>query len=136
MDTVKWHAVGTDEPTFSSKFLELDLPKRQQLSDRALKKHVNRIPVIVDRISKESMDISKHKFLVPHELSLGEFVGRLRLLSDASRSYIFFVKTKQRHILPPLTDQLQDLYEQHKEDDGFLYLTFQTESVFGIQGRC
>jgi len=38
--------------------------------------------------------------------------------------------------LPPTVAALQEVYDQCKDDDGFLYMTYSGENTFGDPARC
>lgn len=106
------------------------IEKRMKESRRVLEKFPDRIPVICEATSKSShLKMDKSKFLVPKELTISHFVmivrGRLKL--DASVALFFIVGD----IVAPSTSTLDDLYYNHSDADGFLYLTFSEENTFG-----
>jgi len=106
------------------------IEKRMKESRRVLDKFPDRIPVICEASSKSShLKMDKSKFLVPKDLTISHFVmivrGRLKL--DASVALFFIVGD----IVAPSTSTLDDLYYNHADPDGFLYLTFFEENTFG-----
>jgi GABA(A) receptor-associated protein len=74
-------------------------------------------------------DIDKKKYLVPSDLTCGQFlyVIRKRLKLPAEKAVFLFVDGK----IPPTTALLSTMYEQHKDKDGFLYMCYSDENVFG-----
>jgi GABA(A) receptor-associated protein len=74
--------------------------------------------------------IDKKKYLVPNDLSLGQFIFviRKRLKLPANEAIYIFTSTG---IIPTTSQQMIDIYRQHKDQDGFLYLTYSGENVFG-----
>ncbi len=74
-------------------------------------------------------DIDKAKFLVPSDLTVGQFVyvirKRLSLASD--RALFLFVG----NVLPPTSQLMRECYQQHADSDGFLYVRYSGESTFG-----
>ena len=54
------------------------LEERIEESTNVLKKYPNRIPVIVEKSDKckELQDIDKNKYLVPDDLTFGQFICR------------------------------------------------------------
>jgi len=99
---------------------------------RIQEKFPGRIPVIVERSpnTKTVPMIDKQKFLVPGDMTLGQFIyvirTRMKLASD--QALFCFVK----NTLPTTGTLLKELYAPHKDDDGFLYLTYCGESTFGF----
>ena len=108
----------------------VDFPHRVIESKRIREKYPDRYPIIVCKGNNCSLpDIDKHKFLVPCDLTIGQFVTvirkRIKLRNDQA-IFIFI-----NNVLPPNTSTIGELYEEHKDLDGFLYVTYNSESVFG-----
>jgi len=64
--------------------------------------------------------VDKKKYLVPADITVGQFVfvirKRIRLGSEQAL-YLYVNET-----LPPTSAPLSEIYQQLKNDDGFLYL--------------
>jgi len=87
--------------------------------------------VIVERDTKSDLpDITKRKFLVPSEITIGLFSYEIRkhLPSlDESKSLFLFID----NALPPAGQLMSQLYEQHQDQDGFLYIVYSGIGAFG-----
>jgi len=93
-------------------------------------KYPDRIPVIAEKSDKTSIaDIDKKKYLVPADLTVGQFIyvirKRIKLSPDAA---IFIFINNQ---IPPSAAQMSQVYKEHADEDGFLYVTYSGESTFG-----
>jgi len=114
-----------------SKFkMENTYEKRSYESKRIIEKYPTRIPIIVEKQNKSDVpDIGKQKYLVPNELTMGEFVYviRKRLKLAPEKAIFIFIK----NILPPTSACIQQVYDEYKDDDGFLYVTYSGENCFG-----
>ncbi|KAG8637017.1 autophagy-related protein 8C-like isoform X1 [Manihot esculenta] len=112
-------------------FLFNDIPERRQAeSARIREKYPDRIPVIVERAERSDIpDIDKKKYLVPSDLTVGQFVYvvRKRIKLSAEKAIFIFVK----NVLPPTAAMMSAIYEENKDDDGFLYMTYSGENTFG-----
>ncbi|KAL9298962.1 putative autophagy protein Atg8 ubiquitin [Arabidopsis thaliana] len=109
----------------------LSLKKRQAEAARIREKYPDRIPVIVERAEKSDVpDIDKKKYLVPADLTVGQFVYvvRKRIKLSPEKAIFIFVK----NILPPTAAIMSAIYEEHKDEDGFLYMSYSGENTFGI----
>jgi len=99
-------------------------------------KHPDRVPVIVDKRSGDSSlpDIDKKKFLVPADLTIGQFmyVIRKRIKLAPEQAIFLFVNST----LPASVMTLQQVYDNHRDEDGFLYMTYSGENFFGALDRC
>jgi GABA(A) receptor-associated protein len=109
---------------------EHDLEKRKQEAGRIRDKYPDRIPVIVEKADKSDIvDIDKKKYLVPADLTVGQFVYviRKRIKLSPEKAIFIFVN----NVLPPTAALMSSIYEDHKDDDGFLYVTYSGENTFG-----
>merc|ERR1711988_1792413 len=104
--------------------------KRKQEAERIRSKYPNRIPVICERADKSDIaDIDKKKYLVPSDLTVGQFVYVIRKRIKLSPEKAIFIFVDE--VLPPTAALMSSIYEEHKDDDGFLYITYSGENTFG-----
>ncbi|KAH7842887.1 hypothetical protein Vadar_010212 [Vaccinium darrowii] len=119
------------QPMAKSSFkLEHPLERRQAEASRIREKYPDRIPVIVEKAERSDIpDIDKKKYLVPADLTVGQFVYvvRKRIKLSAEKAIFIFVK----NILPPTAAMMSAIYEENKDEDGFLYMTYSGENTFG-----
>jgi len=105
--------------------------QRSAESIRIKGKFPGKIPVIVER-GKTSDDIPKIdncKFLVPGDLTVGQFIYtiRKRMLLPPEKALFIFVGS----MLPPTGALMKEVYSQYSDRDGFLYIQYRGENVFG-----
>ncbi|CAI5488379.1 unnamed protein product [Closterium sp. Naga37s-1] len=103
------------------------------LSKGWTKKVRARIPVIVEKAPRSDIpEIDKKKYLVPAELAVGQFVFiiRKRIKLHPEKAIFVFVNS----VLPPTASLMSAIYEEHKDPDGFLYMTYSGETTFGRVG--
>jgi len=108
-------------------------PKKDRTeADRILQKYPDRAPIIASKNcnSLNTPEIDKHKFLVPLDLTIGQFlfVIRKRLkLHPATGLFLFIDGTIAcNHELIGL------VYERSFDrEDGFLHVVYSCENVFG-----
>lgn len=113
---------------FQKKF---SLEKRTSESKKIREKYEDKIPIIVERSKYGTLPkIDKCKFLVSSEMTLGQFIYVIRRRIKLSESEAIFLFINN-NILPPTSTTLKDLYEEHKNTDGFLYISYCNENVFG-----
>lgn len=104
--------------------------KRQAEARRIREKYPDRIPVIVEKADKSDVPtIDKKKYLVPNDLTVGQFtyVIRKRIQVNPEKALFIFV----RNILPPNAALISDVFSDHKDEDGFLYMRYSGENTFG-----
>jgi GABA(A) receptor-associated protein len=110
---------------------QYSLDQRREEAVRIKQKYLDRIPVIVEKdIDSKIVDIDKRKFLVPGELTLGQFVYviRKRIKLSPNESIFLFVN----NVLPSGTTLMSKLYEEYKDEDEFLYIKYSGENTFGM----
>ncbi|KAF8047861.1 hypothetical protein N665_2798s0001 [Sinapis alba] len=90
-----------------------------------------RVPVIVEKAERSDVpNIDKKKYLVPADLTVGEFVYvvRKRIKLSAEKAIFVFVK----NTLPPTAAMKSAVYDENKDEDEFLYMTYSGENTFGL----
>ncbi|CAN6211757.1 unnamed protein product, partial [Urochloa humidicola] len=115
------------KPSFK---MDHELEKRLSESARIRDKFPDRIPVIVEKSGKSDVpEIDKKKYLVPADLTVGQFiyVVRKRIKLSPEKAIFVFVK----NTLPPIASLMSAIYEENKDEDGFLYMTYSGENTFG-----
>lgn len=110
----------------------LSLKERKRQAEVVLKKHPERIPVIVER-TKTSTNvpiIDRCKYLVPKDFSVAQllYVVRKRIKLKPEQGIFFFCDNN----IVITSSLLSELYEKYKDQDGFLYVTYSGENVFGM----
>ncbi len=116
--------------TFSHHHLFPVTEKRKAESARIRDKYPDRVPVIVEKAPKSDIpDIDKNKYLVPSDLTVGQFVYviRKRMKLPAEKTIFVFVNRQ----LPSTAALLSTVYKESADSDGFLYITYSGENTFG-----
>ncbi|XP_042946329.1 autophagy-related protein 8C-like isoform X1 [Carya illinoinensis] len=112
-------------------FMVFDISERRVAeAARIREKYPDRVPVIVEKAERSDIpDIDKKKYLVPADLTIGQFVYvvRKRIKLSAEKAIFVFVK----NTLPPTASLMSAIYEENKDEDGFLYMTYSGENTFG-----
>jgi GABA(A) receptor-associated protein len=102
-------------------------------ANRIIEKYPDRIPIIVQKNTTSSSetlpDLTKTKFLVPEHVTFGQFlyIIRTRMSLPAEKALYIFVN----NTIPNSSSDMKTLYDEHKDDDNFLYCFYGTESTFG-----
>lgn len=120
-------------------------------------KFPTKIPVIVERYSKETTlpVLDKTKFLVPQELTMSQFVSIIRYVSFllcfdhlfAHLSWVFHIHRNRMQItqftafylmvnnksMASMSKTLAEVYRENRDEDGFLYMTYASQEMFGSQ---
>ena len=106
--------------------------QRKSESHRIINKYPDRIPLICQKsktANKSCPAIDKQKYLVPQDITVGQFIYIIRQrlkLSSEKALYIFINGT-----IPSVGRLITDVYKEHTDEDGFLYIYYNFENTFG-----
>ncbi|KAE9265536.1 hypothetical protein PR003_g32429, partial [Phytophthora rubi] len=88
------------------------------------------VQVICEKADRSNIpDIDKKKYLVPADLTVGQFVYVIRKCIKLSPEKAIFVFIN--NVLPPTAALMSNIYKEQKDSDGFLYVTYSGENTFG-----
>nr|XP_056705529.1 microtubule-associated proteins 1A/1B light chain 3C-like [Euleptes europaea] len=100
-------------------------------------RYPSKIPVVVERYHKEKELplLDRTKFLVSQDLTMSQFMHtlRTRLCLSATQTFYLLVNNKS---LPSLSLTMMEIYNDSKDEDGFLYITYASQEMFGNGGCC
>lgn len=118
---------------YSFEFQKQPLEKRKSESARIRQKYPDRLPVIVEVHRKEanSITLDKKKYLVPDNMTIGEFnyvLCKRQAKHDATKALFMFTENQS---LLCTEDMLKTIYNKEKNEDGFLYFVVTREETFG-----
>ena len=106
------------------------LDSRRTESERIRKKYPDRIPVIMEKCRSSTMNtLQQSKFLVPDSITVSQLIYVIRKKVKLGPQEALFVFIHDS--LPNSAMNMKEIYELHKENDGFLYLLYSNENTFG-----
>ena len=111
-------------------FLVVTTEKRKSEAERIRSKYPDRVPVICEKADRSDIpDIDKKKYLVPADLTVGQlhYVIRKRIKLAPEKALFLFCSNS----IPPNAALMSTVYEEQKDEDGFLYIQYSGESTFG-----
>ena len=122
-------STGPEEPSFVN---QKKFEERKAEAEKILSKYPDRIPCIVERAesSKNSIPlIDKKKYLVPDDLTFGQFIFTVRKRIKLNPEQAIFLYVN--NVLPPVTMTMAQIYEEHKDPSGFVMMVYAAESSYG-----
>lgn len=110
---------------------KLSIEERITESTRILQKYENCIPIICEKniFSKNTPNIDKNKYIVPQNLTIGQFIYVIRKRLNIQSQYALYIFING--FIPPTSSLIMYLYETEKNLDGFLYIQYSFENTFG-----
>ena len=112
---------------------ERDFEQRCQETSSIKLKHPYKCPVVVQRSYKEEQieEIDRNKFLVPNDMTIHGLLyilrKRLKLQNESQALYLF----TEKGVLFTTNILVSQIYDTQKDDDGYLYLFYNSENTFG-----
>jgi len=104
--------------------------RRLQEATNIRVKYPDRVPVIVEEQAGSGMPkLDKNKFLVPNDVTVGQLMWliRQRMKLSPERSFFMYISTT----IPTSSAMLSEMYDEHKDPDGFLYISYSGENTYG-----
>jgi GABA(A) receptor-associated protein len=104
--------------------------KRTSESNSVMEKYKDRLPIIVQKtIDCNLPDVDKCKYLVPRDMSMGQFIYVIRRRINLKAEEALFITVNNSLISS--SENIDMVYEKNKDEDGFLYVTYTSENTFG-----
>jgi len=120
-----------DVPSPAPAFAVNDHLERLKKSQHILEKYPDRVPLIIKPSANDrvAFPIDKSKYITPRDLTLLQLqqIIRKRIHFPSEKALYMFINNK----LFPITSMVGPIYDEHKDADGFLYITYCQESTFG-----
>ena len=107
--------------------------ERHTESSKIMKRYEDRIPVICEKNRHDTgcPEIDKHKYLVPYNLTVGQFIYVIRKRIQLPASSALFLFVGDDATVLPVSLEMEHIYHRFKNKDGFLYMLYSRENVFG-----
>lgn len=93
--------------------------------------HPDRCAIFVGKLDSDRLlpDIIKHKYLVPYDFTMAQFMYTLRRYIKVSEETAIFLFIN--NMVTTNHSSVGTVYEDYKSEDGFLYITYAGENTFG-----
>ena len=110
---------------------EKTLEVRRSEYEKVIKQHPDKIPIICEKAPRSKIKaIDKTKYLVEPNLSLPQFKATIRKKLDLDdKEAIFFLINGKASLSG--NESLGTIYEKYKSKDGFLYIAYAAEEIWG-----
>lgn len=129
-DPVRYTTHNFKGSSYFQSFIRKPLEERKQVADNIICKFPDRIPVLIDRIAKSNLPVTvQHKFLVPKDVTVGLFMIEIRKSIQIGSEQAMFLFVNGT--LPSPSTLMSTIYLANRNEDGFLYVMYSGENVFG-----
>lgn len=145
--STSYSAPGILQTTFSSQSAEVttkvtnqteqptnDYLERVKKAQVILEKYPDRVPLIIQpsKTDRVMYPIDKSKYITPRDLTLMQLqqIIRKRIRFPPEKALFMFINNK----MYPITSLIGSIYDDNKDPDGFLYVTYCQENTFGSLG--
>jgi microtubule-associated protein 1 light chain len=121
-------------PTNSFKRKKCFDERLEQTKDM-MRKYPDKIPVIVEKYIKEKElpDLERCRFLVPFDATMSQLVMIIRARMSVAATQAFFIIINRKN-LAQMSMSLLECYNDMRDEDGYLYLTYCSQEAFGGEG--
>ncbi len=116
--------------------------ERKAITDKIIGKYEDKCPIYLSFDSHLNLKSLKNynRYIVTNNLTLSQFllIVKKKINFDATESLTLFIEIYDKNssnikdtIVAPLSSSIASIYDNNKNDDGFLYMRLVKENVFG-----
>jgi len=104
---------------------------RKSEHENIMKDHPNKIAIICEKVPESKIkNIDKTKYLVDGNLTIPQFAKTIKKKLDIQKEEaLFFLVNGKVTLNGNLT--MSEVYKKHKDKDGFLYISYAAEEIWG-----
>ena len=115
-------------PTFKERH---DLETRRDICRKALKKHSDHVPAILEPMGTSAPDMGRQRYLLPLELTGGQLQYVVRHRLKMQKEDALFLFCGDRTLVPSQKTARELTARYRDEEDGLLYIYYALENTFG-----
>lgn len=104
--------------------------QRKAEASKIRTQHPERIPIIVERATNAEVgNLDKNKFLVPNDITMSQLMYIVRKRIKLAEEKALFLSVN--NFIPSTSTTVEQVYKEHCDEDGFLYVAYRSENTFG-----
>jgi GABA(A) receptor-associated protein len=106
---------------------------RIKRSSSLLQKYPDKIPVILEKSTNDKYlpKMNKTKLLVADTMTISAVLKLIKTNLNINESTSIYIIVPDKNIMLSGAQSITSIYQEYKNKDGFLYLEYCTENVFG-----
>jgi GABA(A) receptor-associated protein len=109
----------------------LNLEERKAEFEKVLASANGKIPIIFEKDPRSKMEeLGKTKFLINPDMNVTQFEGLIRKRVKLDKECALFFIVNGKHAIVG-TQLFSEIYQKFKDEDGFLYIAYSNEQVWG-----
>ncbi len=107
--------------------------ERKNKSSLLLLKYPDKYPIILEKSSKDKYlpRMDKTKLLVSYDMTVANILQLLKKNIKISEHTAIYISVSNKNIMLSGSQSISYIYDNYKSDDGFVYLEYCSENVFG-----
>lgn len=103
---------------------------RKATAKRMLDKYPDRVPVVIEKAQgSKAKELPNNRYMIPQDFTMAQFLSTLRKRIKLSEDQAIFLYTENG--IPPSSQSISQIYYEQVDPDGFLYMSYASESTFG-----
>ena len=109
------------------------LESKEKNFDNIIKKYPDKVLLYVTLDNTLENNLPKDKFLVPKDITFGEFCVNLKkyITLKSSAEGLCYLIGDQENIIPRMNENINYLYQKYKNSNSVLYVMVCKENIFG-----
>ena len=111
----------------------LPFEDRIKKSKVLLEKYPDKIPVILEKSKKDKLlsNSVKNKLLVSQDMTITTILQLIKKNLKINEHMAIYIMVSDKNIMLSGSYSISEIYNNYKNNDGFLYLEYCSENVFG-----
>lgn len=116
---------------FQFKIENPDFSKRKEESTQIINKFPDKVPVICEKDPKSKINsILKTRYLIPKNYTVSQFSFLISKKITLTNEESFYLLANGINAISG-KDTMYEIYNKYKDEDGFLYITYTSELIWG-----
>lgn len=115
------------------KYSDSSFEDRKKKSNILLLKYPDKFPVILEKSDRDKYlpHMEKNKLLVSYDMTVSTILQLLKKNLKLNEYTAIYIMVSTKQIMLSGSQSISEIYNNYKNNDGFLYLEYCSENVFG-----
>ena len=105
--------------------------KRKEQSSILLKNYPQKVPVVLEKAPTcKYLELEKKRYLLDKKSTISQLMQKIRRKATLQEGYALFLHAKGKYSISG-EKTVEDIYNNFKDKDGFLYIAYSNELIWG-----